>query len=156
MIRISTQLEVRKATLDDADGIRRITKQLVAYRGKLFNEKRFMFGLKKRIKPDSKIHYFFVCTQNEKIVGITLAEMIPTDETEAYLNTLFVDKDHQKQGVGKKMFEFIMEFLKNNGIKTVIINIRKNEPMEVAFFEKYGFKIDFELKPFTSMVLKLD
>ena len=153
---ISNELTVRRATMDDIDGIRRITKQLVAYRGKMFNEKRFRFGLKKRIKSDNDIHHFFVCVKNNEVVGITLAELIPTGETEAYLNTLFVDKAHQKEGVGKAMFDFILDFLKNRGIQTVIINIRKNEPMEVGFFEKYGFKTDFELKPFTSMIKKLE
>ena len=156
MIRISDQLQVRRATVDDADGIRRITKQLVAYRNKIFNEARFMFGLKKRTKPDNKMHHFFVCTLGEKVVGMTLVEMIPTDKTEVYLNTLFVDEDHMKQGVGKKMFDFIIPYLKDLGIKTVIINIQKNKPMAVEFFEKFGFKTDFELKPFTCMVKKLD
>ncbi|NVM55430.1 MAG: GNAT family N-acetyltransferase [Candidatus Helarchaeota archaeon] len=142
--------------MDDIDGIRRLTKQLVDYRGKIFNEERFRFGLKKRVNPKSKLHHFFVCTLNEKVVGMTLAELIPTDKTEAYLNTLFVDNDHQKQGVGNKMYYFIVDYLRDLGIKTVLINIRKNEPMEIGFFENYGFKKDFELKPFTCMVKKLE
>lgn len=146
---------MRRATLNDADGIRRLTKQLVDYRRKAFNEERFMFGLKKRTKPDSERHHFFVCIIDNNVVGMTLAELLPTDRTEAYLNTLFVDKAYQKLGVGKRIFEFIMQYLKDLGIETVIINVRKNEPMEIGFFEKYGFKTDFELKPFTSMVKKL-
>jgi len=142
--------------MDDADGIRHLTKQLVDYRGKLFNEKRFMFGLKKRIHPTNKRHHYFVCTFDEKVVGMTLAELIPTCKTEAYLNTLFVDKDHYRQGVGKKMFYFIMAYLKDLGIQTLFINVRKNEPMELQFFEKYGFKKDYELKPFTCMVKQLE
>ncbi len=142
--------------MDDANDIRRLTKQLVAYRNKVFNEKRFMFGLKKRVKPDQRKHHFFVGTLDGKVAGMTLAELIPADKTEAYLNTLFVDDAYHKHGVGKKMFDFIIDYLKELGIKTVIINIRKNEPMEVAFFEKYGFKTDFELKPFTCMVKKLE
>ena len=126
------------------------------FRGKFFNEERFLFGLKKRIDSDNKKHHFFVCTLDGEVVGITLAELIPTCKTEAYLNTLFVDKDHYRQGIGKKMFYFIMPYLKDLGIKTVFINIRKNEPMEISFFEKYGFKVDYELKPFTCMVKELE
>ncbi|MHA1132084.1 MAG: GNAT family N-acetyltransferase [Candidatus Helarchaeota archaeon] len=140
----------------DVDDVRRLTQQLVTYRGKVFNETRFLFGFKKRIDPDSHIHHLFVCTLNGKVVGMTLAELIPTAETEAYLNTLFVDNAYHRQGVGKKLFDFVIEYLKNLGIKTVIINIRKNEPMEVKFFEKYGFETDFELKPFTCMIKKLN
>jgi len=147
---------MRKASIDDIDGIRRITKQLVEYRNKLFNEERFRFGLKKRTAPNLKKHHFFVCTLNNKVVGITLAELIPNNKTDAYLNTLFVDKEHQKQGVGKIMFDFIMDYLKNLGIKTVIINIHKNSPMEIGFFEKYGFQLDYQLKPFAGMIKKLD
>lgn len=154
-MRIAGQLQVRKATMDDAEGIKRLTKQLVEYRSRIFNEKRFSFGLRKRVE-DFKNHHFFVCTLDDKVVGMTLAELITPDKMEAYLNTLFVDKDRQKQGVGKKMFDFIMAYLRELGIKRVIINIRKNQPMETGFFEKFGFKIDFELKPFTSMVKKLD
>jgi len=156
VIKISNQYIVRRATLTDADGLRSLTKQLLAYRGKSFNEQRFMFGLKKRIDPKNKIHHLYVCESEDKIVGMTLAELIPSNHTEAYLNTLFVDKDHQGHGVGKAMFDFIMDYLKNLEIKSVIINIRKNEPMEVKFFEKYGFKTDFELKPFTCMVKELE
>lgn len=153
--KITAELEVRPATIDDADGIRALTKQLVAFRGKIFNEERFMFGLKKRVKLNSESHHFFVCTLDGEIAGMTLVEMIPTDKTEVYLNTLFVGKNYQKKGVGKKMFDFIIPFLQDIGIKTIIINIRKNEPMEVSFFEKFGFQVDFELKPFTCMVKKL-
>ncbi len=140
--------------MDDVDGIRRLTQQLVQYRGKIFNEERFIFGLRKRTKPNSR-HHFFVCTQNGEIVGMTLAELIPSCKTEAYLNTLFVDKAHQRQGVGRKMFNFIMDYLRDLGIETVFINIHKNQPMEETFFEKFGFKVDFELKPFTCMVKHL-
>ena len=155
MMKITDELQVRRATMKDAEGVKQLTKQLVAYRCKTFDEKRFLFGFQKRIK-DTKIHHFFVCTLNNEVVGMTLVELIPTTGTEAYLNTLFVDNEHQNQGVGKKMFDFIMNYLKELGIQTVIINIRKNEPMEVGFFEKYGFKIDYELKPFTSMVKELE
>lgn len=151
MIKITDELQMRRATMQDAEGVKRLTKQLVDFRCKTFDEKRFLFGLRKRIQ-DTKIHHFFVCTLNNEVVGMTLMELIPTNPTEAYLNTLFVDNQHQRQGVGKKMFYFIMDYLKSLGIKTVIINVRKNEPMEIGFFEKYGFKTDFELKPFTSMV----
>jgi len=154
-MKITDELQVRRATMKDAEGVKQLTKQLVAYRCKTFDEKRFLFGFQKRIK-DTKIHHFFVCTLNNEVVGMTLVELIPTTGTEAYLNTLFVDNEHQNQGVGKKMFDFIMNYLKELGIQTVIINIRKNEPMEVGFFEKYGFKIDYELKPFTSMVKELE
>lgn len=155
MIPISETLLVRKATMDDADAIRSLTKQLVDCRGKLFNEERFVFGMKKRIHPTSKRHHFFVCTLDEKVVGMTLAELIPTCKTEAYLNILFVDKDHFRHGIGKKMFYFIMPYLKDLGIETVFINIRKN-PMDLSFFEKFGFKKDYELKPFTCMVKQLE
>ena len=156
VVQISEKYQIRRATMDDIDGIRRLTKQQVDYRGKIFNEERFRFGLEKRVNPKTKMHLFFVCTLGEKIVGMTLVELIPTSSAEAYLNTLFVDKDHYKQGVGKTMYYFIMDYLNNLGIKTVFINIRKNEPMEISFFEKYGFKVDYELKPFTCMVKELE
>ena len=155
MIKITDQLQVRHATMNDAEGVKQLTKQLVAYRGKTFDEKRFLFGLRKRIQ-DTKTHHFFVCTLNEEVVGMTLVELIPSNKAEAYLNTLFVDNQHHRHGIGKKMFDFIMNYLKELGIKTVFINVRKNEPMEIGFFEKYGFRTDFELKPFTSMVKKLE
>jgi L-amino acid N-acyltransferase YncA len=155
MIKISNVYQMRKATTDDIDGIRRITKQIVEYRNKLFKE-RFRFGLKKRTSPNSKKHHFFVCTSDNEVVGITLAELIPNNNTDAYLNTLFVDKGYQKKGVGKVMFDFIMDYLKNLGIKTVIINIHKNSPMEISFFEKFGFELDYQLKPFAGMIKKLE
>jgi len=141
--------------MKDAEGVKQLTKQLVIYRCKTFDEKRFLFGFRKRIQ-DTKTHHFFVCTLHDEVVGMTLVELIPSNPTEAYLNTLFVDNRHQRRGVGKKMFDFIMDYLKQLRIKTVIINVRKNEPMEIGFFEKYGFKTDYELKPFTSMVRKLE
>ncbi len=151
---ISETLLVRRATMDDADIIRDLTKQLVDCRGKLFSEERFMFGMKKRIHPTNKRHHFFVCTLDGKVVGMTLAELIPTCKTEAYLNILFVDKDHFRQGIGKKLFYFIMSYLKDLAIETVFINVRKN-PMDLSFFAKFGFKKDYELKPFTCMVKEL-
>ena len=141
--------------MKDAEGVKQLTKQLVIYRCKTFDEKRFLFGFRKRIQ-DTKTHHFFVCTLHDEVVGMTLVELIPSNPTEAYLNTLFVDNRHQRRGVGKKMFDFIMDYLKQLRIKTVIINVRKNEPIEIGFFEKYGFKTDYELKPFTSMVRKLE
>ena len=80
---------------------------------------------------------YFVCEDKNKIVGFCAL-----DET-GLINSIFVSKDHQRQGIGKKMMQKIIGYASANSIKKL-----KSEVSITAkpFFESFGFKVIMKQK----------
>jgi len=73
----------------------------------------------------------FVCESNNQIVGFCAI-----DKT-GFINSMFVSKNHQRQGIGKKLISKILDFSTQYQIKNL-----KSEVSITAkpFFESFGFK----------------
>ena len=72
-----------------------------------------------------------------KIVGGLVS--MPTFEGKWYLNSLFVDPEHRRQGIADKLMERMKE-LATQG--TMILDIKTDRPYLVKFYERHGFKLD--------------
>jgi N-acetylglutamate synthase-like GNAT family acetyltransferase len=76
--------------------------------------------------------YFLVGEIDNYIVSMTRACY---DGSRAIINQLVVDKEYQKQGIGKQMIHEIALRLKQNGAPSVAVTTEK----EMEYYDKFGF-----------------
>ena len=102
-------------------------------------------GLETKWLEDKKIDTF-VFEENNCIKGfISGNEYNQRDWCE--IGRLYVDPEHQNQGIGKNLLEYMIFFYRNKGYKNMIIWTIKGLSNN-SFYEKYGIKI-LDEKEFT-------
>lgn len=81
-----------------------------------------------------KENVFFGAFKDEQIIG-TLSFFEVSPHT-AQLTAFAVTKEFQKKGVGKKLIDNLIEHLKNQGYKEIVVNAREEA---VGFYKKCDF-----------------
>ncbi len=75
--------------------------------------------------------------ENNQIAGYISYRVV--DDKSELLNFLIHEKYRQK-GYGKKLFDFVINELKSEGVKTLILEVRVSNERAIKFYESYGFK----------------
>lgn len=147
------QYQIRLATIDDAQSLA-ILKQQVwdeTYRGIYDddiidnfdyenNEKKF-----KNIIEDPHI-YLYVVESSNRLVGYMSAG-IPLHEYADYkqeIGLLYLKKEFQKLGIGRKLFDIGYNIIKENGYNCFFISCNKYNTNARKFYEKMGGKLIYE------------
>lgn len=121
---------IRQAIEADLFEIERLEK-------KIFNESLGFAFLKQELvdNPFSKI---FVYEQDGKIIGYMSYRQI---DSNADIMNFLVDEPYQNQGIGKEIFKFVLEEMKNDGCETIILEVRKSNQRAIYFYENFGGKV---------------
>ena len=77
----------------------------------------------------------------EKDKGITGFVMAKTAKRAAQIKIIAVDQNYQKQGIGKKLIEYIWRYFKNNGVRTVSLHVRQSNQAGLAFLQNFSFSV---------------
>lgn len=83
-------------------------------------------------EKDEAIGYLFCVFQKQ--TNLTLF----TDVTTLYIDDLCVDKEHQRKGVGKKLFDYAVNFAKEKGCYNLTLNVWSCNPSALKFYESLG------------------
>ncbi len=116
-------LNIRKASVDDVDGILRLVNYY-ANRGLVLRKSAF--------KVYTKLQSFFVAEENNTIVGCVSLFVLWKDLAE--ICSLAVDEQYTKRGVGKELVNKCIEQAKALKVTKIIVLTYKDK-----FFEKMGF-----------------
>ena len=100
---------------------------------------------KKRFEKLWRLHSkdFIVAQLRDKITGYIIAY------PKRYfidLDSLAIDKNYRKLGIGKKLVNFMLNRFKKNGLKRALLEVRTTNKTAIAFYQKLGFKIKKTLK----------
>ncbi|MCX8059181.1 MAG: GNAT family N-acetyltransferase [Spirochaetes bacterium] len=88
------------------------------------------------IKKIIKGSYIFVgAFLNNRLVGI--GRVLSDGVSDAYIQDVVVSKDYRKQGIGSKIVEFILIYLKSKKINWIALI---GEPGTENFYKKLGFE----------------
>jgi len=93
----------------------------------------------------------YIVTENEKgeIVAFASTYIISIPKTKApkigVLVTNFVKEDYRGKGIGTEQFKCRMDWLKQQNVKYVEMNVDANNKKALALWKKYGFK-DYQVK----------
>ncbi len=77
----------------------------------------------------------WVCEEQDKVLGYSL---ITIAVGEAHILNISVDPAEQKQGIGRKMLENLIEVARGKA-ETVFLEVRPSNPAAMALYEDMGF-----------------
>lgn len=58
-----------------------------------------------------------------------------------YVDDLCVNKAFCGKGIGKKLYEYVIEFARNNGFYNVTLNVWAENVSAVSFYQKLGMNV---------------
>ncbi len=83
-------------------------------------------------------HLYFYVAEDINVIGY-IGAYILQGQTE--ILNFVVDESYQRQGIGQKLFNEIIEDSKINKSESVVLEVKVNNQKGIGFYEKNGFKI---------------
>ena len=80
----------------------------------------------------------FVAEDNKTIIGFVVGK---TNNESARIKLVAVDKNHQKQGLGRKLIEYMISRFKKNRAKTVSAHTRIGNKASLSLLKNMGFSV---------------
>ena len=122
--------DIRIATPDDKADLEKLTRELVKEKGEEFIEKRFEWGLLRRIYDPLQRHGVFVAVDKStnKIVGMIFAELRidPFGSSEGYIKQLHITTEFRRKSLGTRLIEIAVDHLNKINVQKVKVNIPQN------------------------------
>jgi ribosomal protein S18 acetylase RimI-like enzyme len=145
------EVEIRKATQEDLDGIIDQWKDFMDYhitfdrfwtRSKLGHEKVHHFIRSILKNPDCQV---LVATKNKRIIGYQISQIQehpPVLQRTRYclVNDIAIDKKFRGKGIGSKMFEKVKKWAKSKGVDRMELQVAAGNLRAIRFYEKQGMK----------------
>jgi GNAT superfamily N-acetyltransferase len=129
---------------EDKDDIERLTRKLLEEKGEEFVEKRYEWGILRRIYDPLQRHGIFVAETEspKKTIGMIFGELRvdPFGETECYIKEMFVEPDYRQKGIGKQLLAQLIDHLKKINVKTVKINLHLDSIKTKKLLDAFDFK----------------
>lgn len=117
-----------------------------------------MYNLASLIDQSAQGHIFYIAIVENKIVGF-VSFFIHQEGVK--IPKLYVDGTIQKKGVGRKLLQSVEQFVRNNQLKCIELNVNRYNKA-LYFYRRYGFyilkSVDIPLGEFwlNDYVLRLD
>ena len=89
------------------------------------------------IEKDIAHSSYFVAKLEDKVVGYICVSYV-LDEAE--LTRIAVDHSHRRHGIASQLVECAKEFLRENGCKTLILEVRSSNLPAQALYKTMGFE----------------
>ena len=95
-----------------------------------------------KIAQLSRTHAFLVADADGEIAGYAYAG--PYRERAAYRwsaeVSVYVHPDHRGRGVGRRLYDVLLELMRRQGLRTAIAGITQPNPASMALHESCGFR----------------
>lgn len=147
------RLRIRKATEDDIPIIEKLLYEV----HKVHSDARpdlFKASAKKYTNEELKtiLHDenkpVFVAEKDKIVVGYAFCvhkqfvnDNNMTDVKTLYIDDLCVDEDVRGEHIGRRLYEFVIDYAKRHGYYNVTLNVWADNVKAVGFYEKIGLKI---------------
>ena len=80
-------------------------------------------------------YHCHVCEEMDKVLGYCI---LAIGAGEAHILNISVDPNAQKQGIGRRMLEFLIEKARGNA-ETIFLEVRPSNAVAIALYKKTGF-----------------
>ncbi|HEV8513288.1 MAG TPA: GNAT family N-acetyltransferase [Cyclobacteriaceae bacterium] len=115
--------------------------------GKLYDEE-YDYGISFEMYVASGMHEFYekydpeldqvwIYEHNQKIIGFLL--LMNRENNTAQLRYFYIDPEYRGLGLGKKLMELYMEFLKSKGYKSSYLWTTHEQQTAAALYKRHGF-----------------
>ncbi|HHX76664.1 MAG TPA: ribosomal protein S18-alanine N-acetyltransferase [Acholeplasmataceae bacterium] len=126
---------IRKASLDDLQTI-------VDLENKVFGHTLGYAFLKQELL-ENEFSRMYVYTKNNQIIAYLSYRQI---DTNADILNFLVDTPFQNQGIGKSLFEHVLLDMKEDGVNSLVLEVRTSNERAIYFYKKYGATIVTTIK----------
>ncbi|MCP4762170.1 MAG: GNAT family N-acetyltransferase [archaeon] len=140
------EFEIRMAMPEDKEKIELLTRALVDEKGEEFVEKRFEWGLLRRLFDSLQRHGIFLAEEkesgNKEIIGLLLGELIidPFGISTVHIKHIFVVKEYRGMNVGKVLLENTINHLRTIEVKKIRLNLHLSSVKTKSLLEQANFK----------------
>ena len=144
---------IRRASHEDMDGINRLLRQVLEIhhlgRPDLFktDAKKYTDDELMDIITDDSRPVFCALDENENVLGYAFCifqqnrnSNILTDILTLYIDDLCVDENIRGRSIGRRLYDYVLDFAKENGCYNVTLNVWTCNPSAMSFYEKMGLK----------------
>lgn len=142
---------IRRAEEKDMDGINRLLCQVLTVhhngRPDLFKGgvKKYTDEELKGILADEGRPVFVAVDRDGQVLGYAFCifrqypdDNILTDIRTLYIDDLCVDEAHRGRNIGRQLYEYVLDFAKEQGCYNVTLNVWECNPGAKRFYEKCG------------------
>jgi ribosomal protein S18 acetylase RimI-like enzyme len=144
-------IKIRVATPDDVGPLRTLMKELVAFMHERFVEKRFEWGIQRRLYDPLQRHGLLIAEDIDvkdasgkvRPVGMIFAEIRvdPFGRSEGYIKQFVVTQDYREKGIGNQLLSEAIEHLKKIHVEKVMINVKEGQIQAAEeLYKKFNFK----------------
>ncbi|HDK41801.1 MAG TPA: GNAT family N-acetyltransferase [Candidatus Pacearchaeota archaeon] len=133
------KMEIRKASIKN---LKKVSELMMEEFSKPpFNEKPNSKNVLKSLKFYNKIGEIYIATDKKEVVGVIVFKIEQFWEGPVILiEDLAVKENCQKQGIGKKLMDYIEHYAKNKKVKYIFFTTHKKSS-SVKFYQKRGYKV---------------
>ena len=142
---------IRRAEIKDMEGINSLLRQ-VLYVHHVGRPDLFKYGAKKytdeellEIINDDNRPILVAVDEEDKVCGYAFCifkqlphDNILTDIKTLYIDDLCVDEEVRGQHVGKRLYEYVLQFAKDSGCYNLTLNVWSLNESAMKFYEKCG------------------
>ena len=134
---MSNSYQIRIATMDDLDQITQLFRETVLHiNSKDYSDKQVETWASRsenlnKWRDRIRHQYFVIAVEGQDILGFASVT------NEGYLDTIFVHKDHQGEGIGTKLLDKVLSFVEEKGKSEVFTEASLTAR---PFLEKHGFR----------------
>ena len=143
---------IRRAENRDLQSLNKLLRQVLdvhhSGRGDIFkaNAKKYTDDELIKIISDDQTP-IFVAEENDEVSGYAFCifqqhtnNNILTDIKTLYIDDLCVDKEKRGQSIGKALYEYVLDFAKQQNCYNVTLNVWACNESALKFYEKMGLK----------------
>ena len=136
---------IKKASASDFDSIRQLNERLLSHESRYDPylkpaDDDYDRWLSKKLRDDNTL--FVVAKDSGKVIGYQLSWL----ENRLYMNGMigylcegFVDENHRRQGICRKMLEETMKWFKDKGVSVIEADINSGNEISIDFLKSRGF-----------------
>lgn len=144
---MENNIQIRKAQLKDSEAIAKLHRRIISKINVAFYPpeaiKEWLSDISaENTKQQFKNSIWIVAEISNKIVGFGQYSI-----ADGEIYQINVSPDNLKQGIGKRIYDYMENDFRKNGVKEISLNSTLNA---VGFYQELGFKIvkelDFKLK----------
>lgn len=149
-------MKIRKATKNDFEELMKLKilskKEELKYSEtiKPLNESKSYYEEYLKIDLKKTNRAILVAEEDKKMVGMILGQFykplrISKYTKKGYISNLFVLKSYRNKGIGKKLIQSLMKWLRDNNVHNISLEIHKDNKAAQVIYHKLGFK-DYTIK----------
>jgi ribosomal protein S18 acetylase RimI-like enzyme len=140
-------IEIIPATTDNIPDIQKISAVAWPHTFKdILSEKQIAYMMhwmysdeSLREQMEKQHHRYVLAKEGEEFAAYLSYEPNCENTGKTKIHKIYILPSHQRKGIGKRLFDFVLSQAHENGEKAVYLNVNKNNRNAIAFYQRMGF-----------------